>query len=136
MDVSKDASSIERPRRIEILTGLERRRRWSPESKAQIVAESLAPGAVVAEVARRHDVRASQIQLWRKQARADVLAPLAGGGAFASVVVARPTPRPKPSAPSAVTVLEIEAGAVRVRVRAGADAFLVEAIVRALKTPA
>ena len=39
-------------RRVEVLTGTERRRRWSDEEKAAIVAESLAEGAVVSEVAR------------------------------------------------------------------------------------
>ena len=40
-------------RRVEVLTGLGRRRRWSAEDKAQIVAEAMAPGATVSEVARR-----------------------------------------------------------------------------------
>jgi transposase-like protein len=41
MDVVNDGSSVERPRRIEILSGAERRRRWSDEAKARIVAESV-----------------------------------------------------------------------------------------------
>jgi len=40
-------------RRIEILTGPARRRRWSADDKARILAETLAPGARVSEVARR-----------------------------------------------------------------------------------
>ena len=47
--------------RNEVITGTERRRRWSEERKRAIAAESLAPGAVVSEVARRADVRPSQI---------------------------------------------------------------------------
>ena len=43
-----------RLRRIELITGAERRRKWSAEEKSEIVAESLAEGAVVSEVARRH----------------------------------------------------------------------------------
>lgn len=43
-------------RRVEVITGLERRRRWPPELKAQITAESLAPGANVSRVARLHGV--------------------------------------------------------------------------------
>ena len=42
--------------RFEVITGPERRRRWSEEQKRAIVAESLAPGAVVTEVARRADI--------------------------------------------------------------------------------
>jgi transposase len=45
------------PRRIEVITGVDTRRRWSEETKARIVAESFAEGAVVAQVARRHGLR-------------------------------------------------------------------------------
>ena len=45
-------------RRLEVITGALGRRRWNAEAKARmIVAESLAPGVVVSEVARRHDLR-------------------------------------------------------------------------------
>ena len=47
--------------RVEVITGPERRRRWSEEQKRAIVAASLAPGAVISEVARRADVGAGQI---------------------------------------------------------------------------
>ena len=43
-------------RRIELITGTERRRRWSDEERAQILAESFAPGANISAVARRHGV--------------------------------------------------------------------------------
>ncbi len=56
-------------RRVEVITGMGRRRRWSDEEKARIVTESFAPGAVVAEVARRHDARAQQVHGWRRDAR-------------------------------------------------------------------
>lgn len=56
-----------------ILTGLERRRRWSAAEKARMVEESLAPGSRVAEVARRHDVHPNLLHLWRRLARAGVL---------------------------------------------------------------
>ena len=50
--------------------GRVRRRRWSDEVKAQIVTESLAPGAMVAEVARRHGLTPQHLSAWRKAARA------------------------------------------------------------------
>jgi transposase len=50
--------------------GVERRRRWSKDEKARIVEETLIPGAVVCEVARRHGVAQSLIFTWRRQARA------------------------------------------------------------------
>ena len=49
-----DAIKDEPFRRIEVITGVERRRRWSEQDKARIVAESLKPGVIVAEVARRY----------------------------------------------------------------------------------
>ncbi|MCK1498292.1 transposase, partial [Bradyrhizobium sp. 188] len=45
--------------RVEIITGTGRRRRWSADAKAAIVAESFAPGASVSAVARRHDISPS-----------------------------------------------------------------------------
>ena len=53
--------------RVEVITGKERRRRWSEEEKARLVAESWEPGAVVAHVARRHGVAESCLYTWRKQ---------------------------------------------------------------------
>jgi transposase-like protein len=53
--------------RVEVITGPERRRRWSAEQKRVIVAESLAPGAVVTEIARRLEIRPGQIYRWRRQ---------------------------------------------------------------------
>jgi transposase len=117
---------------MEILTGVERRRRWPDELKAKIVAESLGAGVSVSEIARRYDIRTSQVQLWRKQAREGqlVLPTEEARTAFAPVVLAPPTAKPVARPPSAA--VEIEAGAVRVRIRAGVEADVVEAIVRAL----
>jgi transposase len=55
--------------RIEVLGGLEQRRRWPQDDKARIVEETLAPGAKVTEVARRNGVAASLVFTWRRQAR-------------------------------------------------------------------
>ncbi len=59
--------------RVDIRVGVGRRRRWSVETKGRIVAESYAPGAVVSEVARRHDMSPQQLFGWRKAARAGLL---------------------------------------------------------------
>jgi transposase len=58
-------------RRVELLTGLGRRRRWSAEEKAQIVAETLVPGVRVSDVARRWQLHPQQLFGWRHQARQD-----------------------------------------------------------------
>ena len=55
--------------RVDVLGGLERRRRWSQDDKVRIVEETLAPGAKVTEVARRNGVAASVVFTWRRQAR-------------------------------------------------------------------
>jgi transposase-like protein len=49
-----------------VLAGPERRRRWSWEEKARIVAKSLAPDAVASAVARRYGLRPNQLYAWRK----------------------------------------------------------------------
>ncbi len=51
------------------------RRRWSDDAKARIVAESYAPGALVSEVARRHEISPQLFSAWRKAARHGVLKP-------------------------------------------------------------
>ena len=51
------------------MTCPERRRRWSAEQKRAIVAESLAPGAVVTEIARRAEICPGQIYRWRREIR-------------------------------------------------------------------
>lgn len=53
--------------RQEILTGVERRRRWSDEQKLAIVSEAGANGVRVADIARRHDLNRSQIYQWRRE---------------------------------------------------------------------
>ena len=54
---------------VEIITGVERRRRWRPEEKRRVLAELELPGASVAEVARRHDISRGLLWSWRRQAR-------------------------------------------------------------------
>ena len=54
-------------RRGEVLPWPERRRRWSWEEKAQIVAESLAPNAVASAIARRYGLHRNQLYAWRKE---------------------------------------------------------------------
>jgi transposase len=53
-------------RRIEVITGVGRRRRWTDE-KARIVAESLDPATTSSAVARRYGLHASQLFVWRQQ---------------------------------------------------------------------
>lgn len=52
--------------RMEIISGTERRWRWSDEAKLRILAEADEPGARIGDVARRHDIHPGQIRLWRQ----------------------------------------------------------------------
>ena len=72
-------------RRVEVITGVGRRRRWTDEEKALIVAESLDPATTVSAVARRYGLHASQLFTWRQQ----LAAPAAcEGPVFVPMVVA------------------------------------------------
>jgi transposase len=58
---------------MEIITGVERRRRWRVEEKLRIVAECERPGASLAAVARHHDMSCGLLWNWRRQARRGLL---------------------------------------------------------------
>jgi transposase len=60
---------------MEIITGVERRRRWSVAEKLRIVAETERPGGGIAEIARRHEISRGLLWNWRSQVRRGVLRP-------------------------------------------------------------
>jgi transposase len=79
---------------VTVLSGPERRRRWTTAEKVRIVNESLAPGVMVSEVARQHDIHPHQLHRWRQLARRGLLAPApdasttsASGSCFVPVAV-------------------------------------------------
>jgi len=72
--------------RVEVLDGVERRRRWSRDDKMRIIEETLAPGAVVTEIARRHGIATSLVFTWRRRARLATVA--VAGPRFVPVQVA------------------------------------------------
>jgi transposase len=136
-------SSDEEPvRRFEIFTGSGRRREWSPEEKAQIVAESYDVGETVCAVARRYSLSPQQLFTWRRLARKQVASAQQESPAFVPAVVTSPTSEtpakgpPKPRKRKAARdagVIELEIDGVAMRVRRGADAMTVAAVIRALK---
>src|SRR5919112_3904329 len=78
-------------RRLEVITGVGRRRRWTEEEKAWIVAESLDPASTVSAVARRYGLHPSQLFVWRQQ----LAAPAARESpAFVPVLVAEEAATP------------------------------------------
>jgi transposase len=108
---------------ISVLTGPERRRRWSASEKARIVEESVEPGAVVREVARRHDVHANLLHHWRRQAKLEAKGERPN---FLPVTVSPDRSRTPAGA------IEIELVGVRVRVDAGVDEAALGRVLRAL----
>jgi transposase len=78
--------------RIELITGGERRRRWSWEQKQAIVAESVAPRASPAVIARKYGLNTGQLYTWRRQILRRVPAVVAPTG-FARVDVVEESAR-------------------------------------------
>jgi len=114
-------------RRIEVITGPVRRRRWTADEKARILMESLAPGARISDVARRHNLNRGLLQAWRRQAMgakplgepAAAFVPICCSDDVASAPAALPMPQEPSAAPG---VIDIELGRARVRVQGTVDA--------------
>jgi transposase len=145
-DDTNEVSAPARLRRVEVITGVERRRKWSAEEKVEIVAESLAEGAVVSDVARRHGLSPQQLFGWRARLRDAVRGPARSSDAtpaFVPAIVENEPPSPAaPVLPAAVMAMgaagvapasiEIALGGVIVRVRGEADPRALTAVLKAL----
>ena len=117
-------------RRLEVFTGVGRRRSWTAEQKAQIVAESYGAGATVCAVARRHALTAAQLSGWRRKAELDdVQSACAQKMEFASVVVAAPSRQDR----QAASTIEVAVGSLTVRVPVGADPSTLQLVLRAAR---
>ena len=122
--------------RVELLTGPSRRRRWSAEEKARIVAESLMPGVRVSEVARRWQLHPQQLFGWRRQARVDETMSDEASGvgrSFVSLVREGEVGVPSARSGSAPSSIEVELAGAVVRVRSGAESSLLTAVLRAVR---
>ena len=140
-DVNDDAK--DGYRRVEMLTGPGRRRRWSLEAKARVVVESFAPGAGVSKVARRWQVCPQQVFAWRREARAGLLAlpseAATGTGrvpdfvpilAEPALLSAQPASAP---AKTSVSTIEVELAGAVIRVLPGMDDALLMTVLRAVR---
>jgi transposase len=108
---------------IEVITSVQRRRRWSSEDKERLVAASLEPGAGVSAVAREAGIHPSQLYGWRRQLRARPQSV----SDFAPVRIAAD---PMPGAMSSRGMIEIEfANGSRLRITGSADPSLVMAMI-------
>jgi transposase len=131
--------------RVEVITGRQRRRRWTSEEKARIVAESLEAEANISDVARRHGVARGLLTIWRRQ--------LSSGGqegvqSFATVkidsVAAVSNDAPRHLAePDAVAMaspavrsrgrIEIDIAGARIRVESGVDQVTLAIVLAAVR---
>jgi len=83
---------------MEIITGVERRRRWRIEDKLRIVAETEQPGACFADVARRYEISRGLLWNWRSKARQGTLTGRTPPSFMPIRVAADPVvPEPRPS---------------------------------------
>ena len=136
-------SKPEPVRRLEVFTGAGRRRAWTAEQKAEILAESHESGEKVSAVARRHGLTPQQLFGWRREARrlarrrarddrVDV-----SGAAFAPVIVDPAVPSPDvlvaANRVGGAAGIEIVIGAATIRIAPGFDATTLTTVLRAVK---
>ncbi|WP_261971829.1 IS66-like element accessory protein TnpA [Prosthecodimorpha staleyi] len=133
-------------RRFEVFTGAGRRRTWTAEEKAAIVAESYAGADTVCGVARRYGLTPQQLFTWRRTMRTGLLrdGEATTAPSFVPAMV-EPVAEPASADPaparrlqarrsaSGAGTIEVEIDGVTVRVGRGADARTVTAVLRALK---
>jgi transposase len=76
---------------VEVITSVERRRRWSRDEKLRIVAESAQPGRTASQVARAHGIAPGQLFTWRRQLLSEVIGGGGAGDGFIPVEIASGT---------------------------------------------
>ncbi|MER9845540.1 transposase [Mesorhizobium australicum] len=112
---------------IEVITSVERRRRWSREEKERLVAATFEPGGSVSEIARSAGIHVSQLFGWRKEL-CQISAPSVPQLVPVEVVEALPAPQPpatpppicRPRKKSSMVTIEL-GGARRLRVESDID---------------
>jgi transposase len=130
---------------IEVITSVQRRRRWSRAEKERIVAAALEPGAVASEVARAAGIHTSQLFRWRQELCRLSQSAAESAPPFSAVMIAPAAPAPpEPTAaliaasspPVAGSVVEIEfASGARMRISGAVDPSMASAMIAALTNP-
>lgn len=123
--------------KVSVLSGPERRRRWTTVEKLRIVEESRVPSASVIEVARRHDVHPNLLTVWRRQARTGAFEPAPAlrqedAVQFAAVSVAPEQPSWTARAGTGGTIEIAFASGVQLRITGAVDPATLTAAVAAL----
>jgi transposase len=118
--------------RIEVITSVERRRRWSAAEKARLVAAMEEPGAVATEIARTGGVDASLLYRWRRQLgaerKAPTFVPVRVAEECEAALAASGSPPPEPSGSISISFGE----QVRVTVEGAPDAATLTSVIHAL----
>jgi transposase len=130
---------------LEVISGTGRRRQFTSDFKARIVEETLVPGAVVSEVARRHGLAPQQVFTWRRQVRQPAASTQSQPPQFVPAIVETVLPSPvlrarqrkrTGQAARSCGSIEVEIDGMTVRIGRGAEAKTVAAVLRALKAGA
>src|SRR3954468_4979285 len=117
-------------RRLEVITGVGRRRRWSLEEKARIVAESLDPATTSSAGVRSYGLHASQLFVWRQQLQRRALtAETSDAPGFVPVLMVEDSPAPAEAAGR----MEIALGPAVVRVGADVDATALRRVLEVVR---
>jgi transposase len=109
---------------VAIITGTARRRRFSPEEKMRVVAESLDPALSVSAVAARHGINPNQLFAWRKRLREEVRK---AGEPVAAASAESGGPSPDSD------LIEIVCEGATIRVRSGVDGAALGRVLTALR---
>lgn len=143
-----DDAGTKGAQRFEIFTGAGKRRDWSPEVKASIIAESYSGAETVCAVARRHGLASSQLFTWRRELRKQLadrgltlpMAPAQAPSFVPAVIEPAPSAdpvaasrRPRRRRRSQTSAVELEIDGVAVKIARGADAHVIAAVIEALK---
>lgn len=114
-----------------ITGGGERRRRWSDDEKAEAVEESLRPGVVISQVARRRGLPPQQLFTWRREARQK--AAVSDGAPFTPVIVEPRLTSESKSVSVRPHVIELDIDGASMRIWRDAHVDMVTAVIGALK---
>ena len=112
---------------VEVITSVQRRRRWPRSEKERIVAAAMEPAAVASEIARAAGIHTSQLFRWRQQTLSATARPF-------SAIAVLPEPEatsPPPSATAGVVEVEFAAGG-RMRLTGAVDSAVVSALMKVL----
>jgi transposase len=113
-----------------LLTGSERRRRWSDDERRKILAEAFAPGAVTSAVARRYEVSSGLVYTWRKKGKRQE----SGPRFLRAVVNADGPPSEQAELLREPAIVVDLANGVRVSIGASASEVLIAAALKALRS--